>query len=131
MRRPLVVLALAAFAACIAFAAMADEPVMQPGAMRADRLIGSAVYDTHNQEVGSVKDLVLGPDGHVARVVVLYGAVAGIGGKYVAVDFDGLKFDNERLTLGQTKAQLADLPPYRLDDSEAAPLIIGLGPKAK
>ena len=133
MRGPFVTLSAAALGLCIGSSALAGA-VVQPDQMRADQLIGSAVYDQHDQDVGSVKDLVLDADGRISNVVVLYGATAGIGGKYVAVSFGSLKFDNSRLTLDQTKAQLAALPPYRLnaaDDSDAAPIIIGLGPKAK
>ena|ERR1700761_740118 len=132
MRRPFITLSATMLALCIGGAALADDAI-QPDQMRADKLIGAAVYDRQSQDVGSVKDLVLGPDGQISNVVVLYGATAGIGGKYVAVRFDSLKFDNARLTLDQTKAQLAALPPYRLTgaDDEAAPIIIGLGPKAK
>ena len=135
MRRPFVTLSAAALAICIGGgAARAEKIIIQPDQMRANKLIGSAVYDRHDQDVGSVKDLVLDADGRISNVVVLYGATAGIGGKYVAVRFDSLKFDNARLTLDQTKAQLEALPPYRLnaaDDGDAAPIIIGLGPKAK
>ncbi|MEI9984536.1 MAG: PRC-barrel domain-containing protein [Aliidongia sp.] len=55
--------------------------------MRADKIIGAAVYDRHNQDVASVKDLVLDQDGKIADVVLICGATAGIGGKYVAVNF--------------------------------------------
>ena len=133
MRRPLIILAIATFAACIGTAALAAEPVIQPDQLRADKLIGAAVYDRRGQDVGSVKDLVLGPDGRISAVVVLYGSIAGIGGKYIAVDFADLKFTQDHLLLTQAKAQLATLPPYRLSgaDDEAVPLIVGLGPKAK
>jgi len=134
MRRPFVTLGAAALGFCIGGAALASEAVIQPDQMRANRLIGSAVYDRQNQDVGSVKDLVLDAAGHISNVVLLYGATAGIGGRYVAVSFDSLKFDNARLTLDQSKAELAALPPYWLnaaDDGDATPIIIGLGPKAK
>lgn len=134
MRGPFVTLSALALAICIGGgAARAEEAVIQPDQLRADKLIGSAVYDRQDQDVGSVKDLVLDADGRISNVVVLYGATAGIGGRYVSVSFGSLKFDNARLTLDQTRAQLAALPTYRLNaaDDEAAPIIIGLGPKAK
>jgi sporulation protein YlmC with PRC-barrel domain len=134
MRRPFVTLAAAALAAFIGGAALAAEAATQPDQLRAEKLIGSAVYDRQNQDIGSVKDLVLAPDGRIAAVVVLYGSIGGIGGKYVAVDFGSVKFDKDRLTLDQTRAQLSALPPYRLNsgaDGQDMPLIIGLGQKAK
>ncbi len=133
MRRPFITLSVTALTLCIGGTALAGD-VIQPDQMRADKLIGSAVYDQHDQDVGSVKDLVLGPDGQISNVVVLYGATAGIGGKYVAVSFGDLKFDNARLTLDQTKAELAALPSYQLNsvaDGQTGLTIISLGPKPK
>jgi len=106
-------LVLAASAAASAFAAGA---MIQPDQMRANKIIGSSVYDRQNQDVASVKDLILDKNGKVDTVVLNYGSTAGIGGKYIAVEFGNLKFDNNRLTIDQTKAQLAAMPAYQLED---------------
>jgi sporulation protein YlmC with PRC-barrel domain len=122
----------AGLALCTGTAAFADDTAIGAGEMRADKIIGAAVYDRHDQDVASVKDLVLDRDGKIADVVLIYGATVGIGGKYIAVNFANLKFDHDRLTLDQTKAQLASMPAYRLEPQNgdgAAPLIIGLGAK--
>ena len=84
------------------------------GDLRASELIGSTVYDVQNQDIGSVKDIVLGHDGKVSGVVIDVGAFLGMGGKYVAVALNDLKTDNNRLTLSQTKSQLQSAQPYRL-----------------
>ncbi len=96
--------------------AFAADTMVQPDQMRANKIIGTAVYDRQNQDVASVKDLILDKDGKISSVVLSYGSTVGIGGKYVAVSFANLKFNNNRLTLDQTKEQLASLPPFQLED---------------
>lgn len=96
--------------------AFAADTAIQADQMRANKIIGSSVYDRQNRNVASVKDLILDKDGRIADVVLNYGSTAGIGGKYVAVSFGSLKLNNNRLTLDQTKDQLAALPEYTLED---------------
>ena len=103
-------------AASIGAGAFAAGAMIQPDQMRANKIIGSSVYDRENQDVASVKDLILDKTGKVATVVLNYGSTAGIGGKYIAVDFNNLKFDNNRLMVDQTKAQLAAMPTFQLED---------------
>jgi sporulation protein YlmC with PRC-barrel domain len=89
--------------------------------LRAEKIIGSSVYDRDNQDVASVKDLILDRNGKVADVVLTYGATVGIGGKYVAVSFSDLKFDNNRWTIDKTKDQLNAMPPYKIEESSTGP----------
>jgi sporulation protein YlmC with PRC-barrel domain len=103
-------------AASLGSGAFAADTMVQADQMRANKIIGTAVYDRQNQDVASVKDLILDKDGKISSVVLSYGSTAGIGGKYVAVSFANLKFNNNRLTLDQTKEQLASLPPFQLED---------------
>jgi sporulation protein YlmC with PRC-barrel domain len=90
----------------------------QSGALRAAELIGSTVYDVHNRNIGSVKDIVLNSEGKVDAVVVDVGAFLGMGGKYVAVSLNDIKTDNNRLTLNRTKEQLEAAQPYVLDQKK-------------
>jgi sporulation protein YlmC with PRC-barrel domain len=107
---------LAVVLAVSAGAALAADMTIRPDEVRANKIIGTAVYDRQNQDVASVKDLILDKDGKVANVVLSYGSTAGIGGKYVAVSYSSLKFNNNRLTLDQTKDQLAAMPAFQLED---------------
>ncbi|MFZ2008238.1 MAG: PRC-barrel domain-containing protein [Stellaceae bacterium] len=84
------------------------------GELRASQLIGSTVYDVQNQNIGSVKDIVLDRDGKVSAVVIDIGAFLGVGGKKVAVALNDLKTTNDRLTLAQTKSQLQSAQTYHL-----------------
>src|SRR5256714_13123922 len=66
-------------------------PQLQPGQIRATQMDGATVYDTQNQKVGDIKDIILDKDGKVAAVVLDVGAFLGIRGKYVAVGLKELK----------------------------------------
>jgi sporulation protein YlmC with PRC-barrel domain len=103
-------------AVSVGSSAFAADTMIQTDQMRANKIIGASVYDRQNQNVASVKDLILDKEGKIVDVVLSYGSTAGIGGKYVAVSFGSLKLNNNRLTLDQTKDQLAALPQYKLED---------------
>jgi sporulation protein YlmC with PRC-barrel domain len=119
MNKPIAATGLAvALALSLGTGVFAAETMIQTDQMRADKLIGASVYDRENRDVASVKDLILDKNGKVERVVLSYGTTAGVGGKYVAVSFASLKFDHNRLTLDQTKEQLASLPPFQLEDKD-------------
>ncbi len=88
---------------------------IQPDQFRASKMIGSAVYDVQNRDVGKVEDLVVNKDGTVAAAVVDVGEFLGMGGKYVAVPLSNIKTDNNRLTLDMSKEQLKEAQAYRLE----------------
>src|SRR5437868_13613701 len=64
---------------------------LQPGQIRATQMDGSTVYDTQNQKVGDVKDIILDRDGKVAAIVLDVGACLGVGGKYVGIGMNAPK----------------------------------------
>jgi sporulation protein YlmC with PRC-barrel domain len=113
-------------------AAGATESI-KPDQMRASKIVGATVYDRDNRSIGSVKDLILDKSGKVDRVVVGVGGVLGVGDKNVAVSMSDVKFDNNRLTLDRTKAQLQQATNYRLENrdtgagSSAVPVTGGTG----
>ncbi|HZF35274.1 MAG TPA: PRC-barrel domain-containing protein, partial [Candidatus Angelobacter sp.] len=65
----------------------ADAMMPTQGAtdMRADKLIGTSVYNTEGQSVGSVQDIVFDKDGKIVGVVLKVGGILGIGGKSVGI----------------------------------------------
>jgi sporulation protein YlmC with PRC-barrel domain len=91
---------------------------IQSDQIRASKMLGSTVYDVHNRDIGSVKDLILDRDGTVAAVVVDVGSFVGIGGKDVAVRLSAFKTDNNRLTLDRTKEQLQQMAEYHLTNPD-------------
>src|SRR5260221_5121218 len=56
---------------------------MATNEMRASKLIGSAVYDSGDQKIGSIGDLIVDRDGKVTDVVVGVGSFLGGGDKNV------------------------------------------------
>ena len=83
----------------------------------ADELINTTVYDTDNQNVGEVGDVIANKDGKIDAVVVDVGGFLGIGEKPVAIAFEDLdirKDENGNLVLHTafTKDQLDNAPKY-------------------
>jgi sporulation protein YlmC with PRC-barrel domain len=89
---------------------------IQPDEMRGSKIIGSTVYDVQNRNIGSVKDLIIGKDGKVDKMVLDVGSFLGMGGKYVAVSLSDIKTDHNRLTLDRSKEQLQQMAEFRLED---------------
>jgi sporulation protein YlmC with PRC-barrel domain len=95
------------------------NPVMTDnGDMRASKIIGSSVYDDHDQKVGSIDDLVIGRDKSL-QAVLSVGGFLGMGSKLVEVPFDKLQFgntkgssDNRVVMPGATKESLNGMPDY-------------------
>ncbi|MGH7114934.1 MAG: PRC-barrel domain-containing protein [Stellaceae bacterium] len=91
---------------------------IQSNQFRASKMIGSDVYDVHNQDIGSVKDLIIDRDGRVAAAVVaIGGGFLDSNGKNVAVPLSDIKSDNNRLTLNMTKDQLKQAQAYDMTNN--------------
>lgn len=89
--------------------------------MRASKVIGSSVYDTGNQKIGSIADLIVDRDGKVSDVVIGVGGFLGTGDKNVAVKMAELKRGKDNhLVLGATKDALKQMPAYELNRDAAA-----------
>jgi sporulation protein YlmC with PRC-barrel domain len=94
---------------------------LQPNEIRASEMNGATVYDTQNQKVGDVKDIILDRSGKVDAVVLDVGAFLGMGGKYVAVSMNDIKITNDnnsnkhRFTVDMTKDQLKAAQAYDLN----------------
>jgi sporulation protein YlmC with PRC-barrel domain len=88
------------------------------GGMRTSKIVGSSVYNDQDQKIGSIDDLVIGPDKTLSAVVSV-GGFLGMGSKMVEVPFDKLQFgntkssSNNRVVMpGVTKEQLTSMPDY-------------------
>jgi len=79
------------------------------------------VYDTRNNKIGEIKDLLVDNGGKVNAVIVGVGGFRGVGEKNVAVAFPSLKVaekDGKRyLVLYTTKEALKSAPGYTYDRS--------------
>ena len=93
---------------------------MATNEMRASKLIGSAVYDTGDQKIGSVADLIVDRDGKVSDVVIGVGSFLGGGDKNVAVKMADLKRGkDDHLTFNTTKDALKQMAGYDLNHASA------------
>lgn len=94
-------------------AAMTDS-----GNLRASKIVGSTVYNDHDEKVGSIDDLIIGND-KTLNAVLSVGGFLGMGSKMVEVPFDKLQFGNEKgssdnrvVMPGVTKDSLNGMPDY-------------------
>ena len=62
----------------------------------ASSLIGRAVYNTEQQSLGSINDVILDQEGQVMAVLIGVGGFLGIGGKDVGVNFASLQFEEQK-----------------------------------
>ena len=82
---------------------------MATNEMRASKLIGSAVYDSSDQKLGSIADLIVDRDGKVTDVVV------GVGDKNFGFKMADLKRGkDDHLVSSATKDALKQMATYDL-----------------
>jgi len=82
---------------------------------RVSQLEGKPVWNDQNQRVGSIDDIILGPDKRAIFAVLQVGGFLGVGGHLVAVPFDNLQTDrsDHKIVLpGATKDELKHLPEF-------------------
>ena len=92
------------------------------GQIRISEMAGAPVYDNQTQKIGSIKDIILDPDGRVAVVVLSVSGTLGMGGRYVAVGIGDLKITNAdgkpRFTVDMLKDQLKTAQTYDLNEAK-------------
>src|SRR6266436_5891197 len=83
---------------------------MATNEMRASKLIGSAVYDSSDQKLGSIADLIVDRDGKVTDVVV------GVGDKNIGFKMADLKRGkDDHLVSSASKDALKQMAAYDLN----------------
>jgi hypothetical protein len=95
------------------------NPVMtQMGEARASKVIGSTVYNDHDEKIGSIDDVLIAKDGRLSAVLSV-GGFLGMGSKYVEVQYSDLTFgntqrdsDNRVVLKGATKESLKTQPAF-------------------
>ena len=89
-----------------------DVKVVAEG-QRASIIIGSYVYNSADENIGFVDDLMIGEDNCVGYAILSVGGFLGIGSRLVAVTFDSLTIDDYRVVLpGATREELKRLPEF-------------------
>lgn len=90
----------------------------QTGEARASKVVGSSVYNDHDESIGSINDLVIAKDGKI-NAILSVGGFLGMGIKYVEVPYSNLVFgntqkdsDNKVVLKGATKDSLKSQAAY-------------------
>ena len=89
-----------------------------PRLMGADTLIGNDVYNTRDEDLGDITEIMLDMQtGKVAYAVLTFGGFLGMGEKLFAVPWEALTLDtvNHRFTLDIDKDRLKDAPGFDKD----------------
>lgn len=88
---------------------------------QANELIGTDIYTSNDEDVGSVDDLIIDEDGQVVAVVVGVGGFLGLGEKDVAIGWDRVtksktSDDDRKLRVDMTREELSSAPEFEQRD---------------
>src|SRR4029078_4566525 len=79
------------------------------------------VYNSSDNTIGEVSDVLLSKNGQVRAVILSVGGFLGLGGKYVSVPFNALQVTEKNgkryLVMDTTKEALTSAPGYRYDST--------------
>lgn len=84
-------------------------------------LVGLDVYNSSNQDVGQIKDIAMGPQGHARAYIVSVGGFLGLGEHYVAMNPASIKVSYNtsdqkwHATTGATKADVKSAAEFKYD----------------
>jgi len=70
------------------------------------------VYSRSGEQLGTIKDVLVGPDTKMVAVIITVGHYLGIGDKEVAVPFSALQADGQRTVIDATKDSLQAAPTF-------------------
>ena len=93
-------------------AAVAPAAGTYPVAKDMEKFIGKDVYGAKGDEVGELNNLLIGPDGRVRAAVIEFGGFLGIGEHQVAVPWDRLSVQGDRLMVNMTEDQIKAMPRW-------------------
>lgn len=85
--------------------------------LMASDLIGSAVQNQDGDDIGEIEDILLTQDGQVDGFLISVGDFLGIGGKYVGVHMDKVKFTQgggtePNVVISMSRDELNQAPEY-------------------
>ncbi len=89
------------------------NPATLASGYRSSKVVGSAVYNEANEQIGSIDDLIVTTNDSVPYAILSVGGFLGIDKHYVVVAMSALEVDGARMVLrGGTKESLKALPGY-------------------
>jgi sporulation protein YlmC with PRC-barrel domain len=97
-------------------------PAQAADQVRAEKLIGMDVFDTNGEKVGTVKDILFGPDGKATGMVLSVGGVLGVGAKQVGLQWSEVDIqpDAEVAKIQYNKSQLEAAPDFKSQEAQKA-----------
>jgi len=90
-----------------------------PRLMGAETLIGNDVYNSQEEDLGDIKEIMLDVhNGKISYAVLSFGGVLGLGEKLFAVPWSAMRLDtiNKRFVLDIGKERLDNAPGFDKDD---------------
>lgn len=84
-------------------------------AIRGSDLIGKAVVNRDDEEIGTVEDIVIGQDGRVNYLVIAYGGLLGMGDSLSPIPLskvDRTHTNENNLKISVSKAELKEAPNF-------------------
>jgi hypothetical protein len=97
---------------------MAVDSMRLRDGRRASQVIGSTIYNEHNESIGEVDDLIVPTAGGQPVAVISVGGFLGIGAHLVAIPYERLTQNADRsrwMLRGATKDGLQALPAFTYD----------------
>jgi hypothetical protein len=89
------------------------NPATLASGYRSTKLVGSAVYNEANEQIGSIDDLIVTTTENVPYAILSVGGFLGIDKHYVVVAMSALEIEGARMVLrGGSKESLKALPGY-------------------
>ena len=83
---------------------------------RPNDYVGQDIHDRNGQTLGTIKDVLIGPDGAAVAVLLNVGRFLGIGDKDIAVPLSALQLDQRnntrRIVIDATKETLQSAPAF-------------------
>jgi sporulation protein YlmC with PRC-barrel domain len=90
-----------------------EQKVLAVGWSAKKQILGKAVYNSSNEKIGEVEDLIITPQKAVSYAIVGTGGFLGLAQHDVAIPVGQLKLDGDKLMLaGATKEGLKALPKF-------------------
>jgi len=100
-----------------------DATVQETGALiAADKVQGTAVYNTAGENLGSIQDVMIDKkSGNVAYAIMSFGGFLGIGNKYHPLPWSMLKYDTSKggYVVSLSRSMLEKAPNYAAGSSPA------------
>jgi len=96
-------------------AAVAPVAGTYPVAKDVEQWMGKDVYGANGKKVGELNNVLIDPDGKVRAGVIEFGGFLGIGEHRVAVPWNQLNTQGDRVTVNMTDDQIKSAPAWTKD----------------